>query len=86
MRSPFNIKTQFQKYRPKIAEHIRTYSDKPSVAFSESRQYQGDVRPDWHQVKIEKVHLSRRAVSYHSHIALTRWTSLCGTSLHNIST
>lgn len=53
----FYPNTQFQKFRPEIAEHIRTYSDKPSVAFSEARQYQDEVRSDWNQMKIEKVDL-----------------------------
>lgn len=49
---------KFQKFRPEIAEHIRTYSDKPSVAFSEARQYQDEVRSDWNQMKIEKMDIT----------------------------
>jgi hypothetical protein len=51
--------TQFQKYKPHLAEHIRTCSDKPSVAFSEAQKYQHEVRPDWKQIKLEKVHQSK---------------------------
>ena len=46
---------QFQGHRPNLAEHIRTCSERPSVAFSEARRFQPEVRPDWKQVNIEKV-------------------------------
>jgi len=46
---------KFQKYKPHLAEHIRTCSDKPSVAFSEAQKYQHEVRPDWKQIKLEKM-------------------------------
>jgi len=49
---------KFQKYSPNIAEHIRTYSDKPSIAFSEARQHQNEVRSDWNQVKIQKMDIT----------------------------
>ncbi|KAF8972245.1 hypothetical protein BDZ97DRAFT_1901350 [Flammula alnicola] len=46
---------KFQKHRPNLAEHIRTCSERPSVAFSEARRFQPEVRPDWKQVNIEKM-------------------------------
>ncbi|KAF9479966.1 hypothetical protein BDN70DRAFT_806074 [Pholiota conissans] len=46
---------KFQKHRPKLAEHIRTCSERPSVAFSEARRFQPEVRSDWKQVNIEKM-------------------------------
>ncbi|KAF5370434.1 hypothetical protein D9615_009749 [Tricholomella constricta] len=46
---------KFQKHRPNIAEHIRTCSERPSVAFSEARRFQPEVRPDWKKVNIAKV-------------------------------
>jgi len=46
---------KFQNHRPNLAEHIRTCSERPSVAFSEARRFQPEVRPDWKQVNIEKM-------------------------------
>jgi len=46
---------KFQGHRPDVAEHIRTCSERPSVAFSEARRFQADVRPDWMQVNIQKM-------------------------------
>lgn len=46
---------KFQKHRPNLAEHIRTCSERPSVAFSEARRFQPEVRTDWKQVNIEKM-------------------------------
>ncbi|KIJ98117.1 hypothetical protein K443DRAFT_104412 [Laccaria amethystina LaAM-08-1] len=46
---------KFQKHRPNLAEHIRTCSERPSVAFSEARRFQPEVRIDWKQVNIEKM-------------------------------
>ncbi|KJA16183.1 hypothetical protein HYPSUDRAFT_207244 [Hypholoma sublateritium FD-334 SS-4] len=46
---------KFQKHRPNLAEHIRTCSERPSVAFSEARRFQPEIRPDWKQVNIEKM-------------------------------
>ncbi|KAF9556033.1 hypothetical protein CPC08DRAFT_642018 [Agrocybe pediades] len=46
---------KFQQHRPNLAEHIRTCSERPSVAFSEARRFQPEVRPDWKQVNIEKM-------------------------------
>ncbi|KAF9037694.1 hypothetical protein BJ165DRAFT_1353187 [Panaeolus papilionaceus] len=46
---------KFQGHRPNLAEHIRTCSERPSVAFSEARRFQPEVRPDWKQVNIEKM-------------------------------
>ncbi|OBZ66185.1 Swarming motility protein YbiA [Grifola frondosa] len=43
---------KFQAHRPLLAEHIRTCSDRPSMAFSEARRFQPEVRPDWKQVNI----------------------------------
>ena len=51
----FNIYAQFQEHRPNLAEHIRTCSERPSVAFSQARRFQPEVRPDWTKVNIEKV-------------------------------
>lgn len=40
-------------HRPLLAEHIRTCDSRPSVAFSEARRFQPEVRKDWgiHSVK-----------------------------------
>lgn len=46
---------KFLKHRPSLAEHIRTCSDRPSVAFSEARRFQPEVRKDWMAVNIEKM-------------------------------
>ncbi|KAG5653228.1 hypothetical protein H0H81_001611 [Sphagnurus paluster] len=46
---------KFQEHRPGLAEHIRTCSERPSVAFSEARRFQPEVRPDWKQVNIAKM-------------------------------
>jgi diaminohydroxyphosphoribosylaminopyrimidine deaminase/5-amino-6-(5-phosphoribosylamino)uracil reductase len=46
---------KFQQHRPNLAEHIRTCSERPSVAFSEARRFQPEVRPDWKHVNIEKM-------------------------------
>ncbi|KLO05181.1 DUF1768-domain-containing protein [Schizopora paradoxa] len=46
---------KFLEYNPTIAEHIRTYSSRPSVAFSEAKRYQSEVRPDWLIINIEKM-------------------------------
>ena len=74
--------SQFQNHRPNLAEHIRTCSERPSVAFSEARRFQPEVRPDWKQVNIEKV-------SYHFTIQVSvtenesRWTKRYSTNLPN---
>ncbi|KAK7682516.1 hypothetical protein QCA50_014316 [Cerrena zonata] len=44
---------KFQGFRPKLAEHIRTCSDRPSMAFSEARRFQPEVRSDWKDVNIQ---------------------------------
>jgi len=49
---------KFHGHKPYLAEHIRTCSDKPSVAFAEARRHQQDVRPDWHHVNIEKMDIA----------------------------
>lgn len=46
---------KFQGHRPNLAEHIRTCSEWPSVAFREARRFLPEVRPDWKQVNIEKM-------------------------------
>ncbi|KAG6832650.1 hypothetical protein H0H87_001023 [Tephrocybe sp. NHM501043] len=43
---------KFQEHRPDLAEHIRTCSERPSVAFSEARRFQPEVRRDWKEVNI----------------------------------
>ncbi|EED83245.1 predicted protein [Postia placenta Mad-698-R] len=41
---------KFQKHRPLLAEHIRTCSDRPSVAFSEARRFQSEMDETlWHK-------------------------------------
>ncbi|KAF5367741.1 hypothetical protein D9758_009881 [Tetrapyrgos nigripes] len=47
-------------HRPGLAEHIRTCSERPSVAFSEARRFQPEVRPDWKSVNIEKMDVTLR--------------------------
>jgi len=46
---------KFQGHRPNLAEHIRTCSERPSVAFSEARRFQPEVRPDWMKVNVQKM-------------------------------
>jgi len=46
---------KFQDHRPNLAEHIRTCSERPSVAFSEARRFQPEARPDWKHVNIQKM-------------------------------
>jgi len=43
------------EHRPNLAEHIRTCSERPSVAFSEARRFDPEVRPDWKHVNIQKM-------------------------------
>lgn len=38
-----------------MAEHIRTCSDRPSMAFSEARRFQPEVRNDWKEINIQAV-------------------------------
>jgi len=49
---------KFQKYWPGLAEHIRTCSERPSVAFSEARRFQPQVRKDWIDVNIDKMDIT----------------------------
>ncbi|THV01268.1 DUF1768-domain-containing protein [Dendrothele bispora CBS 962.96] len=49
---------KFQDHKPGLAEHIRTCSERPSVAFSEARRFQPEVRPDWKDVNIEKMNIT----------------------------
>ncbi|THU94582.1 DUF1768-domain-containing protein [Dendrothele bispora CBS 962.96] len=49
---------KFQDHKPGLAEHIRTCSERPSVAFSEARRFQPEVRPDWKDVNIEKMDIT----------------------------
>ncbi|KAM6490595.1 hypothetical protein JOM56_013938 [Amanita muscaria] len=46
---------KFHDHKPGLAEHIRTCSERPSVAFSEARRFQPEVRPDWLQININKM-------------------------------
>jgi len=46
---------KFQPKRPNLAQHIRTCSDQPRMAFDEARRFQPEVRPDWNEVSIEKM-------------------------------
>jgi len=46
---------KFQGHRPNLAEHIRTCSERPSVAFSQARRFQPEVRHDWMEVNIQKM-------------------------------
>ncbi|KAI0695390.1 hypothetical protein BC835DRAFT_954760 [Cytidiella melzeri] len=46
---------KFQRHQPGLAEHIRTCSEWPSMAFSEARRFQPEVRPDWKVVNLEKM-------------------------------
>ncbi|KAF7357336.1 DUF1768 domain-containing protein [Mycena sanguinolenta] len=52
---------KFQLHRPRLAEHIRTCSERPSVAFSEARRFQSEVRSDW---KIVNIQMMDRALWY----------------------
>ncbi|KAF8808607.1 DUF1768-domain-containing protein [Phlegmacium glaucopus] len=47
---------KFQAHRPNLAEHIRTYSERPSVAFSEARRFQPEARPDWEKMEVTLYH------------------------------
>lgn len=49
---------QFQKYYPLLAEHIRTCSTRPSVAFAEARRFQPSARHDWKDVNREMVRIT----------------------------
>ncbi|KAJ6620075.1 hypothetical protein B0H10DRAFT_2163666 [Mycena sp. CBHHK59/15] len=49
---------KFQPHRPQLAEHIRTCSERPSVAFSEARRFQPEVRSDWKDVNIQMMDLA----------------------------
>ncbi|KAJ7196840.1 hypothetical protein GGX14DRAFT_195365 [Mycena pura] len=49
---------KFLPHRPKLAEHIRTCSERPSVAFSEARRFQPEVRSDWKDVNIQMMDLA----------------------------
>ncbi|KAK0194012.1 hypothetical protein F5146DRAFT_415204 [Armillaria mellea] len=46
------------EHRPSLAKHIRTCSERPSVAFSEARRFQPEVRADWKAVNISKMEVS----------------------------
>lgn len=46
---------KFHDHRPGLAEHIRTCSERPSVAFSEARRFQPEVRPDWLNINVQKM-------------------------------
>jgi len=51
---------KFHGHRPNLAEHIRTCSQWPSVAFQEARRFQPEVRHDWKQVNIEMMERTLR--------------------------
>lgn len=42
---------KFLKDNPKLAEHIRKFSDDPRDAFNETHRYNDQVRPDWLQIR-----------------------------------
>ncbi|KAK0236142.1 hypothetical protein EDD85DRAFT_631094 [Armillaria nabsnona] len=46
------------EHRPSLAKHIRTCSERPSVAFSEARRFQPEVRADWKAVNISKMEVA----------------------------
>ncbi|KAF9260058.1 DUF1768-domain-containing protein [Marasmius fiardii PR-910] len=46
------------EHKPALVEHIRTFSERPSDAFSEARRLQGEVRPDWRDVNIAKMDIT----------------------------
>ncbi|KAK7455104.1 hypothetical protein VKT23_010975 [Stygiomarasmius scandens] len=52
---------KFMEHRPDLAEHIRTYSDKPRDALSQARKYKLEQRKDWFDVNVEKMDI----VLYH---------------------
>ncbi|KDQ52780.1 hypothetical protein JAAARDRAFT_138222 [Jaapia argillacea MUCL 33604] len=43
---------KFLDHRPLLAEHIRTCDERPSMALSEARRFQAEVRPDWMQKNV----------------------------------
>jgi len=45
-------------HRPLLAEHIRTCDPRPSVAFSEARRFQPEVRQDWKQYNIKAMEIA----------------------------
>lgn len=45
-------------HRPLLAEHIRTCDDRPSMAFSEARRFQPEIRQDWGSYNIEAMELT----------------------------
>ncbi|KAJ7067355.1 hypothetical protein C8F01DRAFT_1247735 [Mycena amicta] len=49
---------KFLPHRPKLAEHIRTCSERPSVAFSEARRFAPEVRSDWKDVNIQMMDIA----------------------------
>ncbi|THV03955.1 DUF1768-domain-containing protein [Dendrothele bispora CBS 962.96] len=52
---------KFMEHRPDLAEHIRTYSDKPRDALFQARQHRSEQRKDWFDVNVEKMDI----VLYH---------------------
>ncbi|KAF7321664.1 DUF1768 domain-containing protein [Mycena kentingensis (nom. inval.)] len=49
---------KFMPHRPKLAEHIRLCSERPSVAFSEARRFAPEVRSDWKDVNIQMMDIA----------------------------
>ncbi|PFH48379.1 hypothetical protein AMATHDRAFT_76771 [Amanita thiersii Skay4041] len=46
---------KFHDHKSGLAEHIRTCSERPSVAFSEARRFQPEIRSDWLKINIQKM-------------------------------
>jgi diaminohydroxyphosphoribosylaminopyrimidine deaminase/5-amino-6-(5-phosphoribosylamino)uracil reductase len=76
---------QFQENRPNLAEHIRTCSERPSVAFSQARRFQPEVRSDWMKVNIQKVCSTHAAISRSPNV-FCRWMRHFGTSSRSMLT
>ncbi|KAJ3808586.1 hypothetical protein F5876DRAFT_45717, partial [Lentinula aff. lateritia] len=49
---------KFIDYSPRIAEHIRTFSDLPRIARMEAHKLRAEQRADWKEVRIEKMELT----------------------------
>lgn len=84
-RLPIDLTLTIQfAHRPLLAEHIRTCDSRPSVAFSEARRFQPEVRQDWKYYNIKAVRLFVPGFSLIRLTALDyRWKRPSGTSLPN---
>jgi hypothetical protein len=49
------ISIQFMEHRPDLAEHIRTYSDRPRDALTQARRHKPEQREDWFSVNVQMV-------------------------------